>query len=201
MKISTRSLLACAVAAAACTPVLAHHSAAAFDTKTETTISGTITEYSFRNPHVYMTLARKLEDGTEVSTEVEAGAGSVIGPLGFTRDSVKIGDVVRISGNPGKRDAQGLLLGRELFKEDGTYLPLNISSKSVTEETTEVAASIEGTWFSPRTSFFGFLGSANSWQTTEAAKAVLASAASNPTPAKDCVPLGEPGLMFYPVAN
>ncbi len=201
MKISTRSLLACAVAAASCAPALAHHSAAAFDTQKETTISGTITEYSFRNPHVYMTLSRKLEDGTEVSTEVEAGAGSVIGPLGFTRDSIKIGDVVSIAGNPGKRDPEGLLLGRELYKQDGTYLPLNISSKSATAETTEVATSIEGTWFSPRTSFFAFLGTGNSWQTTDAAKAAIAAAASNPTPQKDCIPIGEPGLMFYPVAT
>jgi hypothetical protein len=203
MKVLAHSVLTCAVAAAVCTPVLAHHSAAAFDTQAETTITGTITEYSFRNPHVYMTLSRKLEDGTEVSTEVEAGAGSVIGPLGFTRDSVKIGDVVTIAGNPGKRDPQGLLLGKELFKEDGTYLPLNISSRTAVPESTVAATSIEGTWFSPRTSFFAFLGGARDWQTTEAGKAALASASSapTPTPAKDCVPIGSPALMFYPVAN
>ena len=203
MKILARTILACAVSADAIAPALAHHSAAAFDTQTEATITGTITEYSFRNPHVYMTLSRKLEDGTEVSTEVEAGAGSVIGPLGFTRDSVKIGDVVNIAGNPGKRDPQGLFLGRELYKQDGTYFPLNISSRSAAAESTAVATSIEGTWFSPRTSFFGFLGTAGSWKTTEAGKAALAAAASNPTPTpqKDCIPIGEPGLMFYPVAT
>ncbi len=202
MNVLPRAVLACAVAAAF-TPAFAHHSAAAFDTQKEATITGTVVEYSFRNPHVYMTLSRQLEDGTEVVTEIEAGAGSVIGPLGFTRDAVKIGDVVSISGNPGKRDPEGLLLGRELYKQDGTYLPLNISSRSAAPETTEVATSIEGNWFSPRTSFFAFLGTTNGWQTTDAAKAVLASAASNPTPTpqKDCIPIGEPGLMFYPVVN
>lgn len=202
MKFSTRTVLACAITAT-CTPVFAHHSAAAFDTQKETTITGTITEYSFRNPHVYMTLSRKLADGTEVSTEVEAGAGSVIGPLGFTRDSVKIGDVVSIAGNPGKRDPEGLLLGKELFKEDGSYLPLNISSRSAVPDSTESATTIEGTWFSPRTSFFAILGGARDWQTTEAGKAALASAANTatPTPAKDCIPIGAPALMFYPVAN
>ena len=48
MKVSTRTVLACAIAVA-CTPVLAHHSAAAFDTQTETTITGTITEYKGNN--------------------------------------------------------------------------------------------------------------------------------------------------------
>ena len=203
MKIPVPSLLVCAVAAAVCMPALGHHSPAAFDTKTETTITGTITEYSFRNPHVYLTISRKLADGTEVSTEVEAGAGSVIGPLGFTRDAVKVGDVVSISGNPGKRDPEGLLMGRELFKEDGTYLPLNISSRSTVPENVAAATSLEGTWFSPRTSFFGFLGSARDWKLTDDAKALQASAAASgaPSPVKDCVPIGAPALMFYPVAN
>ncbi len=158
MNLIIRRALACAVAAAATTPVLAHHSGAAFDTQTEATITGAVTAYSFRNPHIYMTLSRKLEGGKEITTEVEAGAASVIGPLGFTRDSVKIGDVVSIVGNPGKRDPQGSLLGRELYKEDGTYFPLNISSRSTAAENTVAATSIEGTWFSPRTSFFAFLG-------------------------------------------
>src|SRR5690606_1061315 len=35
---------------------LGHHSPAAFDTSREITVAGTIIEYSFRNPHVYMTL-------------------------------------------------------------------------------------------------------------------------------------------------
>lgn len=140
---------------------------------------------------------------TKVTTEVEAGAGSVIGPLGFTRDSVKIGDVVNVVGNPGKRDPEGLMLGKELYKEDGSYLPLNISSRSTVPESTTAATSIEGTWFSPRTSFFAFLGSARDWQTTDAGKAALGSAASAgaQSPVKDCVPIGEPALMFYPVAN
>jgi hypothetical protein len=200
MKIPVRSLLVCAVAAA-CMPALAHHSAAAFDTKTEATITGTITEYSFRNPHVYLTLTRKLADGTEVSTEVEAGAGSVIAPLGFTRDAVKIGDVVSIAGNPGKRDPDGLMLGRELYKADGTYLPLNISSRSTVPDNIEATTSIEGTWFSPRTSFFAFLGGSRNWKTTEAAKAFQTASAGAPSPVKDCVPIGAPALMFYPVAN
>jgi Family of unknown function (DUF6152) len=179
----------------------AHHSPAAFDTTVETTLRGTVTEYSFRNPHVYMTLNVKKEDGTEVSTEVEAGAGSVIGPLGFNRDAVKVGDVVSVVGNPAKRNPDGLMLGRELYTADGTYFPLNISSRSAYVETNAVATSIAGTWFSPRTSFFAFLGGQGQWQITDAGKAATATSASLPSPQKDCQPIGEPALLFYPVAN
>lgn len=182
-------------------PVIAHHSPAAFNTQVETTVSGTITEYSFRNPHVYMTLEVKQDDGSVIEVEIEAGAGSVISPLGFTRNSVAIGDVVTVAGNPGRRNPDTLMLGRELYKEDGTYYPLNISSRSVYQGSDASATSIEGTWFSPRSSFFAFLGSSGSWNLTP--KGSEAMAGTNPleTPQKDCIPLASPALMFYPVAN
>lgn len=201
----TRSIvlgaLAAAVTACCSTAVLAHHSAAAFNTDVESTITGTVTEYSFRNPHVYMTLSVKKEDGSTITTEVEAGAGSVLSPLGFNRDAVKVGDVVSVVGNPGKREPEKLFLGRELYKEDGSYFPLNISSRSIYVDATEAATSIAGTWFPPRTSFFGFLGGQRGWPVTDAAKSAAALAASLPTPQKDCQPIGEPALLFYPVAN
>lgn len=59
-----------------------HHSPAAFDISREITVAGTIVEYSFRNPHVYLTLEQRRPDGSTRRVEVEAGAGSVIGPLG-----------------------------------------------------------------------------------------------------------------------
>jgi hypothetical protein len=36
--------------------VLAHHSHAMFDHSVEVTVTGTVTDYSFRNPHVYLYL-------------------------------------------------------------------------------------------------------------------------------------------------
>jgi hypothetical protein len=201
MNVLSRKVLATAVVAALVQPAYAHHSAAAFNTETEVTITGVVTEYSFRNPHVYMTVEQTKEDGTKVSTEVEAGAASVIGPLGFARDSIKIGDVVNVHGNPGRNKPDALLLGRELFKEDGTYLPLNISSRATNQQTDQVATSIAGTWFAPRTSFFGFLGAANSWPISEAGRAAMAASGQVATPQKDCIPIGEPAVMFYPVAT
>ena len=194
-------LLALAAAMGAGGSVQAHHSAIAFDTTTEINMSGTVTEYSFRNPHVYLTIERQLEDGSTVETEIEAGAASVIGPLGFTRDAVQVGEHVNIVGNPSKRAPQGLLLGREMYKDDGTYYPLNISSRPVTSQSDAVATSIEGTWFAPRTSFFGILGAVRSWPLTETAQAYMAGMGDVPTPQKDCIPLGEPALLAYPVVN
>src|SRR5690606_19478907 len=61
---SGRSIIAAACFATFCqAPALGHHSPAAFDTASETTVAGTIVEYSFRNPHVYMTLEVRRPDG------------------------------------------------------------------------------------------------------------------------------------------
>ena len=182
-------------------PAHAHHSAAAFDTKQEVKVTGTITEYSFRNPHIYLILQVKKADGSVVAMEVEAGAASVLNPLGFNRDSVAVGDVVTIVGNPAQSRPDALMLGRDLYKKDGTYYPLNIASRSVFPARNEVATSIAGTWFPPRTEFNAFLGGVSSWPFTEKGKAGLGTFDPKATTQKDCIPIGAPALMFYPVAD
>jgi len=196
-----KGILACSITFAVAAPALAHHSAAAYNTQQEVKVSGTITEYKFRNPHVYMTLQVKNADGSTTSMEVEAGAASVLSPLGFNRDSVAVGDVVTIAGNPARSAPDKMLLGKDLYKRDGTYFPLNIASRSVYTANTEVAKSIAGTWFSPRTEFNSFLGGTRNWAVTDKGKAAMAVVDPKATTQKDCIPIGAPALMFYPVAN
>ena len=201
MRVTGNSLLAASIALALSAPGSAHHSAAAFNTQEEVSVTGTITEYSFRNPHVYMTLEVEKAEGSTVQMEVEAGAGSVLNPLGFTRDAVAVGDRVTVTGNPGRRKPDELLLGRELYKDDGSYYPLNISSRSIYEAGEASTDTIAGTWFSPRTEFFAFLGGAGRWPVTEQGREAMQNVDPAATPQKDCIPIAAPGLMFYPVAN
>jgi len=184
-------------------PVLAHHSAAAFNTQQEIKTTGTVTDYRFANPHVYIRLEVTKADGSKAVVEVEAGAAAVLNGLGFTRNAIAVGDVVTIVGNPGRREPEKLMLGRELVKRDGTYYPLNIGSRTIVPAGADVATSIAGTWFSPMREFTGFLGSARNWSVTDKGKAAMAATAADPkaTTQKDCIPIGAPGVMFYPVAN
>jgi hypothetical protein len=190
-------LLALVVAA----PALAHHSAAAFNTQQEVRITGTVTEYRFANPHVYLTVQVKGDDGSTRSVDVEAGAAAVLNGLGFTKNSVAIGDVVTIVGNPGRKNPSSLMLGRDLYKRDGSYIPLNISSRSVYAGGSATATSIAGTWFAPSSEFYAYMGLAAKWPLTEKARAAIASVDARSTTQKDCIPIGVPGVMFYPVAN
>jgi hypothetical protein len=183
-------------------PALAHHSAAAYNTQQEIKVTGTVTEYKFRNPHVYMTLQVKKADGSTALMEIEAGAASVLNPLGFNRNSVAVGDVVTISGNPARSNPDQSMLGKDLFKSDGTYFPLNIASRSVYTAGNETATSIAGTWFPPRTEFNAFFAGTRNWPITAKGKtAMAANADPKATTQKDCIPIGAPAVMFYPVAN
>jgi hypothetical protein len=197
----TKIVLACSMSISIAMPALAHHSAAAYNTQQELRVTGTITEYRFRNPHVYMTLQVKKDDGSTVLMEVEAGAASVLNPLGFTKDSVAVGDVVTIAGNPARNNPDKAMLGKDLYKKDGAYFPLNIASRSVYIRKDEVATSIAGTWFAPRTEFNAFFGGARNWSVTDKGKAAMAVVDPKATTQKDCIPIGAPALMFYPVAN
>jgi hypothetical protein len=201
MKSIANGVVACSLWLALVAPALAHHSSAAFDTQQEVKVTGTVTEYRFRNPHVYMTLQVRKADGSLVEMEVEGGAAAVLNPLGFNRDSVAVGDVVTIVGNPARSKPDVLMLGRDLFKRDGTYYPLNIASRSVYTPKNETATTIAGTWFSPRTEFNAFLGGVSKWPITEKGKAAAAKVDPRATTQKDCIPVGAPALMFYPVAN
>ena len=201
MKRITRFVIACSLSLALAVPAIAHHSAAAFDTQKEVKLTGTVKVYTFKNPHVYMTVEVSKADGSKNLVEVEAGAASVLNPLGFNKDSVKVGEVVTITGNPGRNNPDKLMLGKDLVKSDGTYYPLNIASRSVYAGKNDVATSIAGTWHSPRTEFTRFLGGARGWAVTDKGRASMTNVDPKATTQKDCVPIGAPALMFYPVAT
>src|ERR1041384_3901203 len=141
----------------------AHHSAAAFDTQKEVRATGTVTTFAFRNPHVYLVLQVKNPDGSTGSLEVEAGAASVLNPLGFTKTSVAVGETVTVMGNPARAKPDALVLGKDLFKQDGSYYPLFIGSRSVYAAKDAVATTIAGTWFSPYSEFNAFGGAVRNW--------------------------------------
>lgn len=202
MKTTLHIVVGCVLSVLTASVAVAHHSAAAFNTQQEVKTTGTVLEYRFANPHVYITLQVKNEDGSIRRVDVEAGAASVLVGLGFTKNSIKAGDVVTIVGSPGRKDPGGLMLGRELYKRDGTYIPLNISSRSVYASAGASASSIAGTWFSPNSEFFGYMGTTAKWPLTEKARSAMKAAADPAaTTQKDCIPIGVPGVMFYPVAN
>ena len=194
--------LVCAAALAAYSgPSSAHHSAAMFDTTRNVVVDGIVTRYDWRNPHVYMTLRVADAGGKEHEQLIEAGASSVLLPLGLAPTSVVVGERVTIRGNPTKSASASTVLGRELVKADGSVLPLNIGSAASRKAPTDVAAtSIAGTWFPPRAGFGGYSAPRN-WSLTERGRAAAAAFTAAASPYVDCIPVTSPTLMLYPVAS
>lgn len=203
MRRVTRVVFACATAIALAGGVIqAHHSAVAFDTQKEVTINGIIKSYRFANPHVQLVVTVTKDDGSKVDMDVEAGAASVLNGLGFTKDSLKVGESVTVTGNPGRNNT-AMMLGKDLYKKaDGAYVPLYIGSKSIyTAKVNATAKDIQGTWFSPMRSFTGVMGAAGRWPASEKGRAARAAANPNVSSQADCIPIGEPVVMVYPVAT
>jgi hypothetical protein len=204
MRLRAQPILAClASLALGGATAFAHHSAAAFDMQKEVTITGTIKSYKFANPHVQLIVTIKRDDGTTVDMDVEAGAASVLNGLGFTKGSLKIGEAVTISGNPARLNPGEHMIGKDLYKKaDGSYLPLYIGSRSVFDaKQNATASSIAGTWFSPMRNFGGVMGAVGKVPTTDKGKAARAAANPDWSSQADCVPIGEPTVMVYPVAS
>lgn len=81
----------------------AHHSFAATYLEDQmVTIEGELVQFMFRNPHSFVHLNVKEKDGTVVRYAVEWGGTSQLGGQGVNRETLKIGDHVIISGNPGR---------------------------------------------------------------------------------------------------
>jgi hypothetical protein len=79
---------------------LAHHSHAMFDHTTEVTVKGTVTNYSFRNPHVFVYLDVKGEDGKIVNWAIEmSNIGNMIS-RGIKSSTFKPGDEITVTVNP-----------------------------------------------------------------------------------------------------
>jgi len=84
----------------------AHHSFAAtyFEDKTAK-IEGKLVQFLFRNPHSFVHVEAPDESGQMVRWAVEWGGAGQLGGQGVTRETLKAGDVVTITGNPGRNPA------------------------------------------------------------------------------------------------
>jgi hypothetical protein len=98
-----RSIVAAAamliVAALAPAGVLAHHSfAAEYDSKAPITVSGIVTKIEWTNPHAYVYLDVKDDEGKMANWAFEGYPPNTLKRTGFTRDLIKPGDAITITG-------------------------------------------------------------------------------------------------------
>jgi hypothetical protein len=84
-------------------PAAAHHSFSATYIESESmTITGTVVQFLFRNPHSMVHIDAADDIGKTQRWAVEWGSAGQLGGAGIARDTLKTGDEVQITGNPGR---------------------------------------------------------------------------------------------------
>jgi hypothetical protein len=103
----------------AAAPMLAHHSfSAEYDRSKPITLKGTVTKVEWMNPHARFYLDVKDDAGKVVNWEFELGSPNGLMRQGWTRNSLKEGDVVTVNGSQAK-DGTNLVNANNVAFENG----------------------------------------------------------------------------------
>jgi len=88
-------------------PVVAHHSVSAeFDTTKTISFTGKVKQVNWGNPHIYTVVeANDPETGKPTEFRVEGGAPNALFRNGWRKDTLKIGEMVTVTGNRAKNPA------------------------------------------------------------------------------------------------
>ena len=89
---------------AAGVPAIAHHSfAAEYDSTKVVKLTGNVTRVDWQNPHAYFYVdVKNAETGRVENWAFEMGAPSVIARQGWTKTTLRIGDVIIVEGTRAK---------------------------------------------------------------------------------------------------
>ena len=107
----------------------AHHSGAMFDREKQMTITGTVTEFTWTNPHASFRVDVPNAEGKVESWAIEMNSPNNLVHAGWKRSTIKLGDKVTVKINP-LRDGRpgGLYIGITL--PDGKYLGAPAETKN-----------------------------------------------------------------------
>jgi hypothetical protein len=103
-------------------PAFPHHSfAAEYDATKPVTLTGTVTKVEWMNPHARFYVDVKDDKGVVANWEFELGSPNGLMHEGWTRNSLKTGDVVTVTGSLAK-DGAKLVNARKITLADGTQV-------------------------------------------------------------------------------
>ena len=88
------------IAVGVASPAFAHHSHAMFDHSKPATVTGTVKEFVFRNPHVYLYLDVKNERGDVITYWIEMSNITNMIKQGINQQTLKVGQVVTVKVHP-----------------------------------------------------------------------------------------------------
>jgi len=119
-------VLAVAVLLLVSVPLFAHHGAASYDISKMTTLKGKVTDVRWMNPHAEIDIDVNDTAGKAEKFIVESVSPLGLSRLGWTKDLLKPGDSITVTGNLSKNGTHILRLkkivfptGKELYIQSG----------------------------------------------------------------------------------
>ena len=96
-------LLVIAATLLAGTAAYAHHSyGATYDTTKEVKLTGKLVQFTYRNPHAFVTIQAPDQNGVQQRWAIEWSGTTQLGNSGITRDSLRAGDEIVILARPSR---------------------------------------------------------------------------------------------------
>ena len=102
----------------------AHHSGAMFDHAKTVTVTGTVKDFEWSNPHVWLDLVASDGKGGTANWAFEGGSVNAMFSLGWHPRSVKPGDQVTVTGIPARTGGFTAEL-HSVTRPNGTKIPAN----------------------------------------------------------------------------
>lgn len=179
-------------------PVSSHHSNASMDSNTVMAFEGMVTQFSWRNPHVYFTVETTNERGEQVEWTIQTDSTNIRARRGWTPNSLASGDRVSVRAHPA-RDGRQYALLVSIEKEGGIVLPMAYDAPQINDST----STLEGVWMADRSTLASYAGGLAGFFTAQllpTEKGATAQAAfnerSNENPATSCIGMPTPFTIY-----
>jgi len=119
----------------AAAPAFAHHGfASEFDQTRPLKLKGTVAKWEVSNPHSWIQMDVKGNDGKVVTWMIEGGSPNNLYRLGFTKDSLPPGSEILVDGYQAK-DLSTRAVGKSVTFSDGRKLFLGLHTRESDPET------------------------------------------------------------------
>ena len=102
-------------------PAVAHHASGPFyDPEKRVEAVGTVTSFVFRNPHSFLYVDAANDAGETIQWEIEMGAAVGMTRRGWTPETIKAGDEIKVVGQRSRAPGTFGMCCAELTKPDGS---------------------------------------------------------------------------------
>jgi len=203
--VTARIALSLVAAAVVGGPAAAHHSFNMFDMENMIQLEGRVTEFDYINPHGWVVIETTDAAGESVVWEVETISALIMGRRGIERDSLAVGDWVRIEAHPARNPERRIANGEVVHTLDGRQLVVGFQSGNPELELGQPAvltpaSSMAGTWRGDsRLADVADPPILTEWPLTSQGRAAFEAYDGSQNPYAECVPYSPPVQMMAPL--